>query len=50
MFADSPTLNGPKIIPVLLPADRPAEVEVSYTMSGGYTTFACAPVQDPAAG
>ncbi len=43
LFADSPTLNGPKIIPVLLPADRPDEVEISYTMSGGYATFACRP-------
>jgi SAM-dependent methyltransferase len=43
VFTDSPTLNGPKIIPVLLPADRPAEVEVSYTMSGGYATFDCRP-------
>jgi SAM-dependent methyltransferase len=43
VFADSPTLNGPKIIPVPLPADRPAEVEVSYAMSGGYATFACRP-------
>lgn len=42
-FADSPTLNGPKIIPVQLPADRPGEVEVSYTMSGGYATFTCRP-------
>jgi SAM-dependent methyltransferase len=42
-FADSPTLNGPKIIPVALPIDRPPEVEVSYTMSGGYATFACRP-------
>ena len=46
VFADSPTLNGPKIIPVVLPAHRPREVEVSYTMSGGYTTFACEPVED----
>ena len=43
VFTDSPTLNGPKIIPVRLPADRPLEVEVSYTMSGGYTTFTCRP-------
>ena len=42
-FADSPTLNGPKIIPVQLPADRAAEVEVSYTMSAGYATFSCRP-------
>ena len=47
-FADSPTLNGPKIIPVTLPADRPPEVEVSYTMSGGYATFACQPVDEHA--
>ena len=46
LFTDSPTLNGPKIIPVVLPVDRPTEVEVSYTMSGGYTTFACQPVED----
>jgi predicted RNA methylase len=43
MFTDSPTLNGPKIIPVPMPADRPREVEVSYMMSGGYTTFTCRP-------
>jgi SAM-dependent methyltransferase len=48
VFADSPTLNGPKIIPVVLPVHRPREVEVSYTMSGGYTTFACQPVEDHA--
>ncbi len=46
MFTDSPTLNGPKIIPVTLPVHRPTEVEVSYTMSGGYTTFTCQPVED----
>jgi hypothetical protein len=46
VFTDSPTLNGPKIIPVALPVHRPAEVEVSYTMSGGYATFACDPVED----
>jgi hypothetical protein len=46
MFTDSPTLNGPKIIPVALPARRPAEVEISYRMSGGYTTFTCDPVED----
>jgi SAM-dependent methyltransferase len=39
-FADSPTLNGPKIIPIT-PPDGAAEVEVGYTMSGGYTTFTC---------
>jgi hypothetical protein len=43
MFTDSPTLNGPKIIPVPLPADRPAEMEISYTMSAGYSTFSCRP-------
>jgi SAM-dependent methyltransferase len=46
VFADSPTLNGPKIIPVVLPARRPREMEVSYTMSGGYTTFTCEPVEE----
>jgi SAM-dependent methyltransferase len=45
-FTDSPTLNGPKIIPVALPVSRATEVEISYTMSGGYATFACQPVED----
>lgn len=40
-FHNSPTLNGPKIIPIDLPAGAD-EVEVSYTMSGGYGTFRCA--------
>jgi len=39
-FADSPTLNGPKIIPITPPAGAD-EVEVGYTMGGGYTTFTC---------
>jgi predicted RNA methylase len=43
LFADSPTLNGPKIVPIPLPVDRPREVQVSYLMSGGYTTFTCRP-------
>jgi SAM-dependent methyltransferase len=41
-FADSPTLNGPKIIPIT-PPDGADEVEVGYTMGGGYTTFSCRP-------
>lgn len=40
-FTDSPTLNGPKIIPVDVPAGA-SEVEVSYTMGAGYGTFRCA--------
>lgn len=42
-FTDSPTLNGPKIIPVVLPGDATA-VDVGYTMGGGYPTFTCAAV------
>lgn len=41
IFTDSPTLNGPKVIPLVLPEDATA-VEVGYTMGGGYTTFTCA--------
>ena len=39
-FTDSPTLNGPKIIPVTPPLGA-TEVEVGYTMGGGYSTFTC---------
>jgi SAM-dependent methyltransferase len=39
-FVESPTLNGPKIIPISPPAGA-TEVEVSYTMGGGYSTFTC---------
>lgn len=41
-FAESPTLNGPKVIPVSLPPGA-TEVEVGYTMGGGYSTFTCRP-------
>ena len=41
-LVESPTLNGPKIIPVSLPLGT-AEVEVGYTMGGGYSTFTCRP-------
>ena len=40
VFTDSPTLNGPKIIPVTPPTGA-AEVEIGYTMGGGYSTFTC---------
>lgn len=42
-FTESPTLNGPKIIPLVLAEDTTA-VEIGYTMGGGYTTFTCTPV------
>ena len=39
-FTESPTLNGPKIIPVTPPPGATV-VEVGYTMGGGYSTFTC---------
>ncbi len=42
-FTDSPTLNGPKIIPLAVPEDTTA-VDVAYTMGGGYPTFTCTAV------
>ena len=41
-LVESPTLNGPKIIPVALPSGT-AAVEIGYTMGGGYTSFTCRP-------
>lgn len=43
VFADSPTLNGPKIIPIVLPEDA-AAADIGYTMGGGYPSFSCAAV------
>ena len=40
LFTESPTLNGPKIIPIALPGGTD-EVDVAYTMGGGYPTFTC---------
>ena len=40
VFTESPTLNGPKIIPVTPPLGA-TEVEVGYTMGGGYSSFTC---------
>jgi SAM-dependent methyltransferase len=40
VFTESPTLNGPKIIPITPPPGTTA-VEVRYTMGGGYSTFTC---------
>ena len=37
-FTDSPTLNGPKIIPITLP-EGAAVVDLAYTMGGGYQSF-----------
>jgi SAM-dependent methyltransferase len=39
-FLESPTLNGPKIIPVTPPPGATV-VEVGYTMGGGFSTFTC---------
>jgi SAM-dependent methyltransferase len=39
-FVESPTLNGSKIIP-MTPPPGATEVEVAYTMGGGYATFTC---------
>jgi SAM-dependent methyltransferase len=39
-FVESPTLNGPKIIPITPPPGATA-VEMGYTMGGGYSTFTC---------
>jgi SAM-dependent methyltransferase len=39
-FTHSPSLNGPKIIPITPPRGADA-VEVGYTMGGGYSTFTC---------
>jgi len=40
IFTHSPTLNGPKIIPIAPPPGA-TEVEVGYTMGGGYSSFTC---------
>jgi hypothetical protein len=39
-FVEPPTLNGSKIIP-MTPPPGATEVEVAYTMGGGYATFTC---------
>jgi SAM-dependent methyltransferase len=44
-FADSPTMNGPKIIPLWPPSDFDwstlTAVHLRYTMSGGFGSFDC---------
>ncbi len=38
-FAASPTLNGPKIIPIDAPGRADDELRIDYTMSGGFASF-----------